>query len=358
MHHRSEPRTLAFFQDEYRAGRLELRPPFQRHFVWNEKRRCALIESVLLNIPIPEIYIQATMDAEGNQRFGVVDGQQRLRTILQFIGIERVAEQLVGEDNNGFALSALPKSAQYYGYRFTDLPASTREAIYKYQVAVRFLDEQDQGVIEDVFKRLNKFVMPLKPAELRNATYHGSFAQLAVQLADDDYWAVSRIVTPTMIRRMSDIEMMADLLIGLIHGPQGGSPKILDSYYEQFERFEDEFPDQARVHKQFNRVKHAIARIFPSLENSRWGNKADYYSLFVAFGALLAPAELSRAQERQLRRELLSFGEEVGRHLANKEAAVGRNVKKYSDALEKGSNDKARRSIRHTTLIDLLQSHF
>ena len=75
-------------------------------------------------------------------------------------------------------------------------------------------------------KRLNKYTLPLKPQELRNATYPGPFAKLSEQLADDDYWAVNRIISPARIRRMGDIEMMSDLLIGLLHPFMGSGSTI------------------------------------------------------------------------------------------------------------------------------------
>ena len=61
---------------------------------------------------------------------------------------------------------------------------------------------------------------------------------------------------------MGDIEMMSDLLIGLIHGPQGGSAKIIDQYYEQYEQFEDEFPEQNRFKRRFIRSLETIKRLF------------------------------------------------------------------------------------------------
>ncbi len=54
--------------------------------------------------------------------------------------------------------------------------------------------------------------------------------------------------------RMSDIELMSDLLIGLMHGPQGGSGKVIDTYYEQYEPFDDEFPEQTRITRLFNKT--------------------------------------------------------------------------------------------------------
>jgi hypothetical protein len=66
---------------------------------------------------------------------------------------------------------------------------------------------------------------------------------------------------------MADIEMMSDVLIGLIHGPQGGSARIIDQYYEEFERYEDEFPGQTKVHRQFSDTLSLIQRLFPNISD-------------------------------------------------------------------------------------------
>src|SRR5207253_1359398 len=150
-----------------------------------------------------------------------------------------------------------------------------RNRFYQYQICVRFLYTDNLREIEDVFKRLNKFTLPLKAQELRNATYHGAFAKLSEELADSEYWAVNRIVTPAAIRRMTDIEMMSDLLIGLIHGPQGGSAKIINQYYDHYEQFDDEFPEQVRIRRLFDKTLATIERLFPRIaEVVRWGNRA------------------------------------------------------------------------------------
>ena len=87
MKHSSRPQSIAWFQGHYKDGLLAIRPPFQRKPVWLAKQRCALIESILLEIPIPEVFVQVTQAQDGTEEFGVVDGQQRLRTILQFFGL-------------------------------------------------------------------------------------------------------------------------------------------------------------------------------------------------------------------------------------------------------------------------------
>jgi hypothetical protein len=354
MKHTSAPQSISWFQTQYREGRLILRPPFQRKPVWSEKQRSALIESALMNIPIPEVYVQATVRPDGEQLFAVVDGQQRLRTLLQFIGIER-EEDREGDDNNGFTLTGLPPSSDFRDVSFADLEGESRTDFFQYEICVRMMHTNNIREVEDVFKRLNKFTMPLKAQELRNATYHGAFARLSEELADDDYWAVNRIVTPAAIRRMADIEMMSDLLIGLLHGPQGGSAKAISSYYDAYEQYDEEFPDQNRVRRLFEQARHLIEGLFADISSTRWGNRADFYSLFVAAGTALEVGALPKTHEKPLKDELLKFGMSVTAKLKTpvRSGAAGR----YAAAIEKGSNDKARRAERHDVLMGIFNKH-
>lgn len=354
MKHASQPQSISWFRQHYVDGRLTLRPPFQRKPVWTDKQRCSLIESILLDIPIPEVYVQVAQDEMGSALYGVVDGQQRLRTILQFVGLETEADQGAGDDNNLFKLTNLSTSSLFVGKGFSDLSPEQKKKLFSYEICVRLLYTENQAEVEDVFKRLNKFTLPLKPQELRNATFHSAFAKLAEALADDEYWAVNRIVTPASIRRMGDIEYMSELLIGMIHGPQGGSAKIIDDYYEMYEGNEDEIPGQAKLRHRFDETLRAVKVLFPDISMvDRWSNRADFYSLFIALGALLEGYSVPKTVKPMVT-ALEKFASDVDKSLEHPNAAVSAGAKKYARAIEKGSNDKARRSVRHEVLIQLL----
>lgn len=358
MKHESQPRSLTWFQDTYKNGRLELRPPFQRKPVWSDKQRHALIESILIDVPVPEIYIQVTQGDDDLEQYGVVDGQQRLRTILQFIGLEREEDQLE-EDNNSFALDKLPKDAEFYDATFAGLDKKKKGEMYSYQICVRYLYTSERREVEDVFKRLNKYTLPLKPQELRNATYHGAFAKLAERLADEDYWAVNRIISPAAIRRMGDIEMMSDLLVGLMHGPQGGAAKVLDEYYEAYEQYEDELPGQTKLKKRFDSTLQTIEEIFPEIGSApRWGNKADFYSLFVAIGSLLDTPKAPVVDTGKVAKVLTKLATDVNKWLEDEGTKVSAAAAAYGRAIQKGSNDKARRQDRHDQVVGLISSYF
>ena len=312
-----------------------------------------------MDIPIPEVYVQVTQAEDGTEEFGVVDGQQRLRTILQFVGVEQSEDQEQVPGASSFSLESLSPTSPYKDKTFADISGEARKRFFQFEICVRFLYTDNVREVEDVFKRLNKFAMPLKAQELRNATYHGAFAKLSEQLADDDYWAVNRIVSPAAIRRMADIEMMSDLLIGLLHGPQGGSAKIVDSYYDQYEQFEDEFPGQNKVKRTFGKTLEIVQGLFPDIADaSRWGNRADFYSLFVAIGNMLADHDITQNALEKLRNKLLKFGSKVNMRLEKPTAKTSEASRKYARAIERGSNDKARRSDRHEALIKIITPSF
>lgn len=310
-----------------------------------------------MDVPIPEVYVQVTLSEDGTEEFGVVDGQQRLRTILQFIGIETVEDQAdQEEDNNSFALEKLPATSNYKDNTFSDVKGEKRKSFFQYEMCVRLLYTDNSKEVEDVFKRLNKYTLPLKAQELRNATYHGPFARLSEELANDDYWAVNRIISPAAIRRMADIEMMSDLLIGIMHGPQGGAAKVIDEYYEQYEPLDEELPGQTKLKHQFQQTLELIGTLFPDISSAaRWANRADFYTLFVAIGAAIkSGASFSKSATKALAKSLEEFAEEVDSALQTPTAKAATHVKTYARAIEKGTNDRTRRKSRHEVVLKLI----
>jgi hypothetical protein len=344
----STEHALTWFRDEYRNGTLDIRPPYQRAPVWADRQKNALVESILLQLPIPEVYIQQTVDDDGETTHAVVDGQQRIRTILQFIGGD--ADE---DEGNDFVLDKLPAQSRWHGQDFDNLTDEERRQFWRYRLSVRILETESEQEVRDMFKRLNKYTMPLKPQELRNATYIGPFARLTTTIADEsDYWAENSIVTAQSIRRMGDIEFVAELLIGVMHGPQGGSSAIIDEYYAQYEDYDDEFPEQRETRRRFNLTLELIQRLFPQIKKIRWRNKTDFYSLFVAIAHLLREqGNAPRKRIQPLRTALTQFAEEVEIRQADDDAPVSPEVQRYVRALTRGANDKARRGERHLALL-------
>lgn len=134
---------------------IELNPGYQRRRVWKDnKRKSLLIESLMLRIPIPAFYFYENEDG----KYQVIDGQQRLTTIKEFVSGE-------------FRLTGLEYLGNDYNKKnFNDLDTKYIQRIYRTQIAVNILDARSpKNVIYDIFRRVNTGGMNLNPQEMRNA---------------------------------------------------------------------------------------------------------------------------------------------------------------------------------------------
>ena len=351
---RPTEQTIDWFKNEHLKGTLIIKPPYQRKPVWVSKQKCSLIETILLGLPIPEVYIHKTTTPEGLTTHAIVDGQQRIRTVLEFIGSEM---EDIESEYSKFPLDKLPDS-EWYNYTFADLPDDKKRDFWAYTFSVRSLITDNEREIRDMFKRLNKFLTPLKPQELRNATYSGPFANLAVKVADYEFWSENKIVTPAGIRRMGDIEFVSELLIGVLHGPQDGGAKTIDEYYKQYEDFDDEFPEQRSATKLFNLTLETIKRVMGDIRDTRWTNKTDFYSLFVAFANMLRTDQIIRDTQGELAKAIIQFGDDIGRRMGDETYQANKNVVNYVRAVQKGANGKTRRAERHRALFEVMSNYF
>ena len=348
MRYRSTEQTVAWFSRRVAEDSLVLRPPFQRRPVWSAKQKSNLIESALLKLPIPEIYMTSTTTPDGAEIFEVVDGQQRITSILEFLGAGNF---------HPLELTGLRVESPWHSATFDTLSDQERADFYSYPLAVRLLSEVEYGQIVDLFVRFNKYLTPLNPQELRHAMYGGEFTRLTEDLADDSYWAENQIVDTKSIRRMKDIEFASDLLIGTMHGPQSGSPGVLDEYYERYE-VDESGPDLARAKRLFNRTLNMVQLMLPDIKGTRWRNRTDFYSLFVAVAHRVEHDKLESITVR-LRDVLDKFSDEIEAarqaEAPDQPLAGSPHVVAYIEAVRRGSSDRGRRAARHKVLVEILQ---
>jgi len=154
---------------------IDLTPDYQRNYVWNinddaENKKSRLIESLLLNIPVPVIYFA---EQEETLKYEVIDGQQRLRTFLDFL-------------NDKFELKNLKIRSDVNGKKYSDLDQKDKDEIRKRSIrAIVILNDSDEEIKYEVFERLNLGSIQLTPQEIRNNTLRGPFNDLLKDLASD-----------------------------------------------------------------------------------------------------------------------------------------------------------------------------
>lgn len=173
----------------YEAGDLVLDPLFQRRKVWEDSRSSRLIESLILEVPLPIFYLAEGTDGKEE----VIDGQQRLSAFFRFL-------------HNDYSLKGLKALPQLNGKYFKDLDKPTQKLVRDSSIrTIVFKKESDENLRFEIFERLNTGAVPLNRQELRNCVYRGPYNQLLVALAaDPDYMWLMGLKGPE--KRMKDVE--------------------------------------------------------------------------------------------------------------------------------------------------------
>ena len=199
--------TLEGLANKWHKGQLKI-PGFQRKFIWTQRQASRLIESFLLGLPVPALFLYVDPQT-GEQQ--VIDGQQRLMSVIQFFdGDFKNAKMAKGKP---FRLVGLGDSSPYVGCDVNDLEerfaskyAKLNDAVMRAFV-IKQLDPDDATSIYHIFERLNTGGSQLIGQEIRNCVYHGRLNELLNLLNEDANWR-KIIGKPVPDPRMRDIEMI------------------------------------------------------------------------------------------------------------------------------------------------------
>jgi hypothetical protein len=263
-----------------------------------------------------------------------VDGQQRLRSCIEFI-------------ENAYALSG-PDVGIFEGAYFDDLSADQKQTIFNYNFVVRKLPDLADEDLRAIFKRINKNTVTLNPQELRHSTYCGQFIQLMEDIANDDRWAEFNIFTTNDVRRMMDIEFISEIAVAILHGPQN-KKSTLDKWYAAYEV---EFDQRSHLKNLFNKILGEMRSVLPNLWKTRWKKKSDFYTLFLLFAERRNDFPLSSEDRTLLGEKLVEFAARVDQFTASpdQEPAPAQTVRAYTIAVERAASDLANRRARLTQL--------
>jgi hypothetical protein len=280
-----ESRQVKALVDGLDKGTILVDDSFQRQFVWGAKDQIALIETILLGYPIPEIYLwQTSTDPDsGETKLSVVDGQQRIRSVYNFIKDEFKLEKRYLEDG----------AANYSGKYFSELSPVDKSEIWKYPFTARLIKEEiSYADIVKLFLRLNRTNIALNPQELRNAAFGGKFLRLADKIASLSFWTEHNVFNATDLRRMGDIQFISTLLIFLRRGiEEETSQAVLNRLYDQYnEVYTEERKDLAMFNKILKLMEELVVgkKHMPQALKS----KTHFYTLFVLSYYALSIASL------------------------------------------------------------------
>lgn len=268
------------------SGTLVPDPEFQRNLVWKKQHKYNFIQTILLNYPFPEVYIaSAQLDVENlKAREIVVDGQQRLTTIVEYIR------------GTGDFEGKLPFD------KFDDLSLENKKDFLNYPVSVKDLKDLDMDTIKKIFQRINSTNYALNSNEKLNAEYGGGeFAFFAKQLTSTDFtvdtsssdviidksirkkivdfFTENNIFTDNDVRRMFDSQYIMLLTATILEGDYFSRNSKIIQYLE---RYNEEFGNyKTPLDKILNSID--IIKQLSFSKKSYWFNKANLFTLLIEF---------------------------------------------------------------------------
>ncbi|WP_266034794.1 DUF262 domain-containing protein [Brucella intermedia] len=274
--------TISDFIEWHNRKQLRLDPSFQRGAVWNPVAKAFLIDSILNKLPVPQIYLRTRIDAVSQKTVReVVDGQQRLRTILEFA--------------QG-ALRTSTKSQNFPSVRYEDLPAEDQQAFLSYPLTtVQLINASDADVLE-VFARLNSYSVKVTPAELRHAKYDEP-VKWAIWYATREWnvlWEKFNVVSVRDSVRLKNTSFMAELFMTADAGLGDGGEPVINKYYQLNRSRDDDYFLDIRSKVNFG-VEYIINNFSESMSDSTFFDSPNFLILFNAVLFLHGVNPLGRA---------------------------------------------------------------
>jgi hypothetical protein len=253
-----------------KSGQLKLQPEFQREGVWPKAAKSYFIDSILNGRPVPPIYMQRTTSVQtGRSEFAVIDGQQRIRAVKEFV-------------LDAFGLTELGDGSvatTFKNKRFSSLPLEMQQRLWNFDFVVQELSGYSNSEIQDIFARINKYVVRLSKQELRHAQKAGKFKEFVERIAKWPFWRVKRVFTGAQLARMRAAEFAAEIAILLIEGGPQHKKIAIDLYYH---RYTDRFSEGPAIETRLRAYLDWIEKALPDFQACRFRRSNELYALIGA----------------------------------------------------------------------------
>lgn len=345
-----QPHDVKWAIDQMRLKNLTVDNSFQRNYVWLQKHQIKLLETILMGFPIPEIYLwqQATDAKTGDTIYSIIDGQQRLGAILNFINDEYVLKSEVLDNQN--------QKSRYSGKCFSELDDDLRSLIWKFKLSIRLVRESVQRTdIVKMFLRLNSTNMTLNPQELRNAEFDGLFVKLAAELSENDFWKDHSIFSRQDVRRMTDIQFISSILVFFRLGI--GEDTNQENFNRVFDMFNEDYAERNADKLLFESILFEINRVLDKDKVSEKfiKRKTHLYTLFlVTYYFIRTKGQLSRKSIRQYRKFTEAYNDNHKLEESFTQEQI-KSVAEYKRLSSTGTQSKVNRMRRYEILKELME---
>lgn len=275
--------TISEFYDNYLSNKYNFNASYQRkNEVWSEDKKSFLIDSILKNYPIPAIFMRPIVDTQGKTKYDVIDGKQRLNSIIAFIENKTPLTTYFSDDNL-LNNDDIYLADEISGKLFKEIQEHNDSARYikqfwTYALQIEYLYADDDGLISNVFDRLNRNGEPLNFQELRNAKYANTLIIKYVKKLNENVF-LKNTLRKAKASRMEDEEFVSEILLLTINNRiLDSDPKKLDEEYEKFKN------NKIALEQGVNKTKKVIDYIkglgIDFKKNDRLCWNTHFYTLF------------------------------------------------------------------------------
>ena len=220
---------IAEFWENQQLKKYNFDPAYQRKSVWSDEKQSFFIDSILRNYPVPPIFLHKKIDdATGKQTFDVIDGKQRLTSIIKFINNELPATSENDSDEDEL-------SGVYFQDLDNDTLSKYKKMFWRYELQIQYVDTEDKSLIDKLFDRLNRNGEPLTGQELRHSQYYSSpLLKQIEELSELEFW--KKRTENYDLARMEDKEFISELFFATIEKKPLGANKqdIIDDFYKKY----------------------------------------------------------------------------------------------------------------------------
>jgi len=330
------PYPISEFLNWQASDQLVISPRFQRRRVWIPKAQSYLIDTILKQMPIPPVYIRFIIEPARHRTIReVVDGQQRIGTIFDFI--------------KGKFTVLRTHNPEYAGMTYSELPEQTQIKFLSYKISVNMLEGVSDEDVLKIFARLNTYTVPLNKQELRNAESFGVFKQTVYDIAFNHlaFWRNNNILTDHEIARMADAELVSVLLLTMMDGFRDTKDKAIRKFYKDYD---DEFAEAVELSSKFERTIDTIGEIFSNrLAQTPFRRVPLFFSLFAfIYDALFGLQGYSSPRltfTRQEKDSICNALVNLGQIIQSQEPPE--HYSQLIEATRRGTADIGKRRLRH-----------
>jgi hypothetical protein len=342
-------RDVSWILELQQFGQLDLDPPYQRRSVWTTSEKKQFLDTVFNNYPSPAIFLHKAFDERDRAIYHVVDGKQRLTSILEFV-------------NNDLSLPAEIGDNRLANKKWDDLSdnATQKRIFWNYQIAVELINDVSEPVIKEIFERLNRNSRKLQRQEMRHARFDGWLITFVESSAETGPWRALKVSTDARAKRMLDVQLLSELAAVQIYGKIFGFDQDhLDNFYVQFDDPENDDPefDPRDFEDNFTgRAQHLlrISEHSPKLQKFVSAN----VHLYPLWALLVLDLDESTYDEAQFAARYVEFmtSVELARHVSGGGATEIEepSVVRYAAASTGASTDLAKRRERYEALREYM----